>query len=158
MKKETPKIKTIELLYKDKAFTVEYFLREGLKETILFIHGPGGSKENYWESWKSDSLAEHTLISFDSPGTGNSTYYDELRPGVDDLAAITSLFIKQLNITEFILWGTNTSRLTTLLSSKEGGLAKVKAYITMEGNLMPEDCMFSKEFYDVIGKYVDDLN
>jgi pimeloyl-ACP methyl ester carboxylesterase len=145
MKKETQQIRTIELLYKGKAFNIEYFFREGHKETILFIHGLGGAKENYLESCKADSLAEHTLICFDNPGTGNSTYYDDFLLDVDDLTQITSLFIEQLNITKFILCGTSMGGLTTLLYLKRGGLAKVKAYINIEGNLMPEDCMFSSK-------------
>lgn len=145
MKKATPQIRTIELLYKGKAFNIEYFFREGHKETILFIHGLGGAKENYLESCKADSLAEHTLICFDNPGTGNSTYYDDFLLDVDDLTQITSLFIEQLNITNFILCGTSMGGLTTLLYLKRGGLAKVKAYVNIEGNLMSEDCMFSSK-------------
>lgn len=60
--------------YKGRTFDMEYFFRQGQKETILFIHGLGGAKENYWEACKSNALAEHTLICFDNPGTGNSTY------------------------------------------------------------------------------------
>jgi pimeloyl-ACP methyl ester carboxylesterase len=145
MEKGTPQIRTIELLYKDKPFNLEYFFRPGRKETIVFIHGLGGAKENYWESCKSDSLAEHTLICLDNPGTGNSTYYDDFLLDVDDLAQITSLFIDRLNISKFILCGTSMGGLTTLLYLKRGGLAKVKAYINIEGNLMPEDCMFSSK-------------
>jgi pimeloyl-ACP methyl ester carboxylesterase len=145
MKKATPQISTVELLHKDKAFNIEYFFRKGHKETIVFIHGLGGAKENYWEACKSDSLAEHTLICFDNPGTGNSTYYDDFLLDVDDLVAITSLFIEHLSITNFILCGTSMGGLTTLLYLKRGGLEKVKAYINIEGNLMPEDCMFSSK-------------
>jgi pimeloyl-ACP methyl ester carboxylesterase len=143
MKKATPQIRTIDVLYKGKTFSIEYFVREGHKETILLVHGLGGAKENYLESCKSDSLAEHTLICLDNPGTGNSTYYDDFLLDVDDLAQITSLFIDQLKLTNFILCGTSMGGLTTLLYLKRGGLAKVKAYINIEGNLLPEDCMFS---------------
>lgn len=145
MKKATPQIRTIELLYKGKAFNIEYFFRAGHKETILFIHGLGGAKENYLESCKADSLAEHTLICFDNPGTGNSTYYDDFLLNIDDLTSITSLFIEELKITRFILCGTSMGGLTTLLYLKRGGLVKVKAYINIEGNLMSEDCMFSSK-------------
>jgi len=145
MTKKAPQIRTIQLLYKGKPFDIEYFIREGTKEKIVFIHGLGGAKENYWEACKTNSLAKHTLICFDNPGTGNSTYYDDFVLDVDDLASITSLFIEQLNITNFILCGTSMGGLTTLLYLKRGGLDKVKAYINIEGNLMPEDCMFSSQ-------------
>jgi pimeloyl-ACP methyl ester carboxylesterase len=145
MIKKIPQFRAIELHYKNKSFNIEYFLREGQKETIVFIHGLGGAKENYLEACKSKALADHTLICFDNPGTGNSSYYDNCLLDVDDLATITSLFIDKLNLSDFILCGTSMGGLTTLLYLKGDGEKKVKAYINIEGNLMPEDCMFSSK-------------
>jgi pimeloyl-ACP methyl ester carboxylesterase len=145
MIKKTPQIKVAEVLYKEKLFSIEYFYRPGQKETFVFVHGLGGAKENYYEACKSDALAEHTLIFFDNPGTGNSTYYENFPLNIDDLAAISSLFIGQLHISNFILCGASMGGLTTLLYLKNGGLSNVKAYINIEGNLLPEDCMFSSK-------------
>jgi pimeloyl-ACP methyl ester carboxylesterase len=145
MIKKTPEIKTVEILYKDKTFSIEYFYRQGQKETIVFLHGLGGAKENYYEACKSDALADHTLIFFDNPGTGNSTYYDDFSLNIDDLTAISSLLIDHLKISNFILCGTSMGGLTTLLYLKHCGKEKVKAYINIEGNLLPEDCMFSSK-------------
>ena len=145
MSTKTPQIKTIELLYKGKTFEIEYFIRQGKKETILFTHGLGGSKENYWEACKTKALNDYTIISFDHPGTGNSTYYDDLKLNVDDLTEILSLFIDQLHLSNFILSGTSMGGLTTLLYLLHGGVKKVKAYINIEGNFMPEDCMFTSK-------------
>jgi pimeloyl-ACP methyl ester carboxylesterase len=145
MPKQTPQIRTIEVPYKNRKFNIEFFYRQGHKETILLLHGLGGAKENYYEACKSDALSNHTLIFFDNPGTGNSTYYEDLLLSVDDLASITSLFIEQLQITDFILCGTSMGGLTTLLYLKQFGESKVKAYINIEGNLLPEDCMFSSK-------------
>jgi pimeloyl-ACP methyl ester carboxylesterase len=145
MKKISPQISTIEIQYKNRTFDIEYFIRKGTDQTILFIHGLGGAKENFWEACKSNALTMHTLICFDNPGTGNSNYYDDFPMSVDDLAAITSLFIDRLNINNFILLGTSMGGLTTLLYLKTYGTEKVKAYINIEGNLMPEDCMFSSK-------------
>ena len=145
MKKETPQIKVVEVFYKERVFSIEYFYRQGYKETIVLLHGLGGAKENYYEACKSDALAEHTLLFFDNPGTGNSTCYDDFLLTVDDLASISSLFIKQLNIAGFILCGTSMGGLTSLLYLKNEGQTKVKAFINIEGNLLPEDCMFSSK-------------
>ena len=145
MKRESPQIKVEEILYKERVYSIEYFYRQGQKETIVLLHGLGGAKENYYEACKSDALAEHTLIFFDNPGTGNSTYYEDFLLNVDDLASISSLFIKQLAISNFILCGTSMGGLTTLLYLKNDGQSKVKAYINIEGNLLPEDCMFSSK-------------
>jgi pimeloyl-ACP methyl ester carboxylesterase len=138
-------IRTAEILYKDRVFHIEYFYRQGQKETIVLLHGLGGAKENYYEACHSASLKDHTLIFFDNPGTGNSTYYEDLPLNVDDLTAISSIFIDQLNITDFILCGTSMGGLTTLLYLKSVEQNKVKAYINIEGNLLPEDCMFSSK-------------
>jgi len=143
MAKKSPQIRTIGVSYRDKLFNIEYFYREGHKKTLLFLHGLGGAKENYWEAFKANVLDGYTLICPDNPGTGNSTYYDDFHLGVDDLTNITSLFIERLNITNFILVGASMGGLTSLLHLRGKGAEKVTAFINIEGNLMPEDCMFS---------------
>jgi pimeloyl-ACP methyl ester carboxylesterase len=55
---------------RDKPFNIEYFYREGHKETILLLHGLGGAKENYWEACKTEALDGYTLICSDNPGIG----------------------------------------------------------------------------------------
>ena len=67
MTRQTPEIKTANISYKDKIFSIEYFFRQGQKETIVLLHGLGGAKENYYETCKSFALADHTLIFFDNP-------------------------------------------------------------------------------------------
>lgn len=143
--KPTPSFKTLSVFYKSKKFTLEYFDREGELQTILLLHGLGGAKENYYEACKSAALAGHRLICMDNPGTGNSTYYEDMPLNVDDLTEITALFIAQLELNDFVLIGTSMGGLTTLLYLKHHGTKKVKAYINIEGNLMPEDCMFSSK-------------
>lgn len=143
MKKRQPQIRTIQIRYKEQNIDIEFFHRKGDKDTILFVHGLGGAKENYWEACKSDSLAEYTLIGFDNPGTGNSTYFDDSPFDVDDLTAITDLFIEALKLHRFILCGTSMGGLTTMLYLQRGGRKNVRLYINIEGNLMAEDCMFS---------------
>ena len=142
---KTPHINTIELSLKGRPYNIEYFIRKGNKETILFLHGLGGAKENFWESCKSDALADHTLICFDNPGTGNSTYYEDLILEVDDLVEITAQFIDRFELKKIILAGASMGGLTILLYLKRGGLEKAKGYVNIEGNLMIEDCMFSSK-------------
>jgi pimeloyl-ACP methyl ester carboxylesterase len=138
-------IRTAEILYKERIFNIEYFYRQGQKQSIVLLHGLGGAKENYYEACKSPVLKDHTLIFFDNPGTGNSTYYEDCPLNLDDLTIISSKFIDQLNISDFILCGTSMGGLTTLLYLRGIGQNKVKAYINIEGNLLPEDCMFSSK-------------
>ena len=143
MSKQPPQIKSTDVFYKDRVFNLEYFYRQGDKETIILLHGLGGAKENYYEACKSPALTSHTLLFFDNPGTGNSTYFEDYPLNIDDLTEISSLFIKQLGISNFILCGTSMGGLTSLLYLKDCGPGNVKAYINIEGNLLPEDCMKS---------------
>lgn len=145
MQKQTPQIKLAHVIFRGRPFDIEYFYRPGKRETIVLLHGLGGSKENYYEACKSDALADHTLIFPDNPGTGNSTYYEDDLLNVDHLAQITKLFIDQLNLQRFILCGTSMGGLTTLLLLRTPARHKVRAYINIEGNLLPEDCMFSSK-------------
>jgi pimeloyl-ACP methyl ester carboxylesterase len=141
----SPQIHSLPLQYQNRPFQIEYFHRPGTKGQILLVHGLGGAKENYWEACKSPALRDYSLYAFDNPGTGNSTFYHDMPLEVDDLAAITSLFIEALGLQDFILTGTSMGGLTTLLYLRNNGFANVKAYINIEGNLMPEDCMFSSK-------------
>lgn len=143
--KQTPQFHSAPIPYKGKVFQIEYFLRPGSKETIIMLHGLGGCKENYYEACKSDELSDYTLVSFDNPGTGNSTYFEDMPLNVDDLTAISALFIDHLNAGRFILCGTSMGGLTTLLYLKHHAKDNVIAYINIEGNLMREDCMFSSK-------------
>jgi len=145
MSKQPPQIKSTDVFYKDRVFNIEYFYRQGEKETIVLLHGLGGAKENYYEACKSPALTSHTLLFFDNPGTGNSTYFEDYPLNIDDLTEISSLFIRQLAISNFILCGTSMGGLTSLLYLKDHGPGNVKAYINIEGNLLPEDCMFSSK-------------
>lgn len=155
---QSPEIRNTELTYRKRIFDIEYFYRSGYKHTIVFIHGLGGAKENYWEACKSNALRDFKLICLDNPGTGNSTYYDDFALNVDDLTEITSLFIESLNLGKFILVGTSMGGLTTLLYMRNKGTGEILGYVNIEGNLLPEDCMFSskviehdyKTFYDEV--------
>lgn len=141
----TPAIGTVTVHFNNKPFQIEYFHRPGHKGEILFVHGLGGAKENYWEACKSPALKGYSLTAFDNPGTGNSTYYNDMPLQVDDLADITAQFIDAAGLQQFILTGTSMGGLTTLLYLRTPGLSRVKGYVNIEGNLLPEDCMFSSK-------------
>lgn len=136
-------IKFIEVQYQGRRFHIEYFQRKGSMGTILFLHGLGGAKENFWWATKHKALNGHNLISFDNPGTGNSSYYPETGLNVDDLVEITSLFINRLISENFYLLGASMGGLTMLNYILKYGHSKVKGLINIEGNLALEDCMFS---------------
>ena len=144
MKKTSLQINTADILYRNRCYNVEYFIRDGAKGTIVFVHGLGGCKENFWEATRSKALDNYRLIAADNPGTGNSTYYEDDPLQVDDLVNIIARFIDSLKLNSFIMLGASMGGLITLHYPRSH-LANVVGYINIEGNLMPEDCMFSSK-------------
>jgi pimeloyl-ACP methyl ester carboxylesterase len=144
MSRKSVQIHVISIPHKNTTYRIEYFIRPGRQRVILFVHGLGGAKENFWLATQSRWLDEYTLIAFDNPGTGNSSYFEETPLQVDDLVEITSRFIEALNLNDLILVGASMGGLITLHYLRQTD-RKVNAYINIEGNLMPEDCMFSSK-------------
>ena len=131
-----------EITYCNRNLQVEYFLRPGQKETLLYLHGLGCSKDDFLGATETKSLNEHTLIALDFPGHGNSDYPGEL--DMDDLVEITRLFIDKLNLQDPVLIGHSMGGLEALLFS-ERYAGKVKAFVNVEGNLESGDCTFSRQ-------------
>lgn len=52
----SPEIRSITIHYKGRTFSLEYFNRPGEAGTIIFVHGLGGAKENFWDSTKVPAL------------------------------------------------------------------------------------------------------
>ncbi|MGC9342761.1 MAG: alpha/beta fold hydrolase [Bacteroidales bacterium] len=139
MKIETQKE---EIIYRDQPLEIEYFLRHGQKETVLYLHGLGCSKADFLGATEIESLSTHTLIALDFPGHGNSSYNDKL--DMDDLVEVTGLFTERLNLHDLVLIGHSMGGLVALLFAERYG-KKVKAFINLEGNLAGEDCTFSRQ-------------
>lgn len=138
----TIETKKIEIIYFNQPLQIEYFIRRGQKETVLYLHGLGCSKSDFLGSTEIESLQAHTLVAFDFPGHGNSSYTKKL--GMDDLVEITNLFTEKVNLHDIVLIGHSLGGLVALLFS-EKYTGKVKAFINVEGNLKDEDCFFSRQ-------------
>ncbi|MCJ7450023.1 MAG: alpha/beta hydrolase [Bacteroidales bacterium] len=134
--------KKLEIIYYDQPLQIEYFLRRGQKETVLYLHGLGCSKSDFLGATEIESLQAHTLVAFDFPGHGNSSYSKKL--DMDDLVEITNLFAEKLNLHDIVLIGHSMGGLVALLFSEKYA-RKVKAFINVEGNLKDEDCFFSRQ-------------
>ena len=142
----TIETKKTEIIYRNQPLQIEYFLRRGQKETILYLHGLGCSKSDFLDVADIESLHAHTLVAFDFPGHGNSGYVEKL--DMDDLVEITGLFIEKLNLQDIVLIGHSMGGLVALLFS-ETHAGRVKAFVNLEGNLKIEDCTFSKQATEV---------
>ena len=136
-------MKTLEIIYRDQALKIGYFIRQGEKEAVLYFHGLGCSKDDFFPAMKADGLKGRKLIAFDFPGCGNSTYPKNMELGIDDLVEITGIIVSELDLMDFVIIGHSMGGLIGLIFS-EKYCENVKAFINVEGNLSSVDSNISR--------------
>ena len=72
-----------------------HYLKGGQGPVILFLHGFGGSKENWLDLMM--NFSKHTLVALDLPGFGESPYSSETE-SIDDYTLFLQKFINSLDI------------------------------------------------------------
>jgi pimeloyl-ACP methyl ester carboxylesterase len=126
-------------------FSLPYFYRDGSGgPTILFVHGLGGAKENFYAAFQNSALADCTLVSFDTPGTGLAAFDPAAGFDVSALADMVQSVATQLLPGPYFLAGASMGGLITLLQLRRYGVGRIQGLINLEGNLCAEDCMFSR--------------
>jgi len=126
-------------------FHLPYFYREGAGgPALLFVHGLGGAKENFYSALQSPALADCTLVTFDLPGTGLAEFVPTAALDVSALSEIAQEVAATLLPGAYWLAGASMGGLIALLQFRRSGLGRVQGFINLEGNLSSEDCMFSR--------------
>jgi pimeloyl-ACP methyl ester carboxylesterase len=122
-----------------------FFLRKGTTgPSLFFIHGLGGAKENFYAAFQCPQLAHCDLLAFDLPGTGLAEFDAESCSGVSALAEISQLVWNTLLPQPAFIVAASMGGLIALLLIRQYGSANIQGLINIEGNLAPEDCMFSR--------------
>ena len=140
-----PRLDRLTVAWNGRPFSLPYFYRDGTGgPAILFVHGLGGAKENFYAAFQSPALADCTLVTFDEPGTGLAAFDPNAGLDVSALADIAQAVADQLLPGPYFLAGASMGGLITLLQMRRHGTERIKGYINLEGNLSPEDCLFSR--------------
>lgn len=129
--------------FKSTILTVRYFDRRGPGPIVLFVHGLGNSCSNFEELCAQDALSDHRLIAMDLPGCGGTTYPADMHLRIDDLVDFLDAFVQHLRLPRFLLVGASMGGLIALLYA-ERRPEQLTGFVNVEGNLAPEDCMFSR--------------
>lgn len=111
---------------------------------MLFVHGLGGAKENFYAALQSPALADCTLLSFDEPGTGLAEFDPDAGLDVSGLADLSQGLANRQLPGPYFLAGASMGGLISLLQIRRHGLGRIQGLINLEGNLCAEDCMFSR--------------
>ncbi len=135
--------RTLVVPHRGQDFEISCFLRPGQGDTLVYLHGLGSTKYDFWGATTQPGLNHATLLALDFPGSGNSSYFDQLPLGMDDLVEITHRVVRSLELTDLTLIGHSMGGLTALLFALRYPAA-VKRLISVEGNLAPEDCFLSR--------------
>lgn len=136
--------KRLAIVYRKQPLQIEYLLRRGPKDAVLYLQGLGCSKDDFIGATNIRELQPYTLVAFDFPGCGNSPYPEDMPLGIDDLVEITDIVVSRLNLGDFAVIGHSMGGLVALLYAEEHG-EQVKGFINVEGNLASEDCFFSRK-------------
>lgn len=134
---------TVDVTLASVRYTMCHFDRPGPGPAIVFVHGLGNSCANFEALCAEDALSRHCLVAMDLPGCGDTTYPAGTTLGIDHLVDLTEAFVRTLKLARFLLVGASMGGLIGLLYA-ERWPERLTGFVNVEGNLAPEDCMFSR--------------
>ena len=121
--------------------------RAGGGPPVLFLHGFGGTKEDYADAALHPALAGRSLIAYDAPGCGETTCGDLAAVSIPFLVATAEAVLAALSVGQFHVVGHSMGGLTALLLADRDP-ARVASFVDIEGNVAPEDCFLSRQIVD----------
>lgn len=131
MKRLLPKLDWITVHRNQAAYRLPYCFRKGNGgPALLFVHGLGGCKENFYAAFQSAALADCDLLTFDFPGTGLAEFDATTCPDVSTLAELAHLVWKALLPGPVFLVVASMGGLVGLLMMRKYGSAGVEASST----------------------------
>jgi len=89
-------------------------------------------------------LQPFRLVAADNPGCGDSSYDENHALNIDGVVELIEKFVAHLGLNRFLLVGGSMGGLVALLYA-ERNANKIAGFVNVEGNLAPEDCMFSRK-------------
>lgn len=126
-------------------YSIAYLQGPPRGQALLYLHGLGSTKEDFLGAFDSPLFREYTLLAFDFPGSGKSSYPEGLEVAMLDLVEITNQLISQMGLNDLTLIGHSMGGLVGLLYT-DTYPEQVRRFINIEGNLAPEDCaVFSRQ-------------
>jgi pimeloyl-ACP methyl ester carboxylesterase len=116
---------------------------------IVFLHGFGGTKEDYLDIQFQHRFHGRSFLAYDSPGHGESTCEDPTRISMSFLVNVAEALIDALlgSSSSFYLVGHSMGGLVSLLLAQKCQKGRVLGFVNIKGNLAPEDCFLSRQIY-----------
>ncbi|RAO68255.1 uncharacterized protein BHQ10_004267 [Talaromyces amestolkiae] len=137
---------TLDLTVEGVSIELATVTRFGPLSPILFLHGFGGTKEDYIDIALNPTFAGRSFILYDSPGSGASTCSDFSKVSIPFLVSLAQAVLNHFKIRRYHLVGHSMGGLTGLLLAE--GNSAVLSFVNIKGNLAPEDCFLSRQIVD----------
>ena len=140
---------------------IVYFDRDASGTPVLFVHGLGNAASNFEDTLAARALADHRLIGLDLPGCGASPYPRTTRLDIDRVVNVVEAFVDAIDLPRFLIVGASLGGLVALLYA-ERHPERLVGFLNVEGNLAPEDCMFSRRvvphtYEEFVGAVLPDI-
>jgi pimeloyl-ACP methyl ester carboxylesterase len=160
---ELPRFDWAGLELNGKHVTLPYIFRKGTTgPAILWLHGLNGAKENFFGAFQSPALAHCDLLAFDFPGYGLAHFHPEGCSDVSSIAELARGMWEQVLARPAFVVAASMGGLVAQLLFRRYGVSGLQGFINIEGNLAPEDCMFSRQvvsgtFQELVASTYDDM-
>lgn len=129
------------LEYTGKVAEISVTLRPGGDDLLLCLHGLGCAKESFDAAYRLDPLTDLTICAFDFPGHGDSGRLpDAADYSIQSYADLTVEIIRQLAPRRIFLLCHSMGCAVGLVATQDLPRATVGAFISVEGNLVSQDC------------------
>lgn len=140
-----PRIDTVTVTHHGATLRLPFLFRLGTTgPKVVFIHGLGGAKENFYAAFQSPAMMDCELLAFDLPGTGLSQYCPSICPDLGSVADFVRLAWQAVTPGPAFVVAASMGGLIALLLVRQSGYGSLRGLINIEGNLASEDCMFSR--------------
>lgn len=127
---------------------ISYLFQRGEKESIVFIHGLGASKETFFEVFRRRRFQSFTMLAADLVGFGDSDKPANFSYEMKDQARILRrtidlLGLKRFHLVAHSMGGIVGIELGEMIPSRFG------SFMNAEGNITAEDCTMSRQVVEM---------
>ena len=125
-------------------FDIAYIHKQRSKELILFFHGIACTKNGFRHLYDDPTFNDYSLLFYDMVGHGDSSNTDNFSYTMEDQALICQQLLDQFPHEKLHLVAHSMGSAVALLLSPDT-LSRIRTFANLEGNLIGEDCYFTRK-------------
>lgn len=127
----------------ERFFDISYIQRQRTSDLILFFHGIACTKNAFRNLFDDPLFKDYSLLFYDMVGHGDSSKPDDFSYAMEDQALICQQLIDRFPHDRLHLVAHSMGSAVGLLLPSET-LSRIRSFANLEGNLIGEDCYFTR--------------